>query len=182
MPAHETISEPKTKRKINLLKIVRECMDGCENYQQGAKVLLARAKKDPVLMSAIVEPFEYNACVDAIRRCMSEFRTRLLEEVHSKQGALSPEDGQSRVKALLHVNMLSIYDYPLPGGKKLGDATIDDLKVAKDFHNKSRRAHGNSARWYGRIARMLAESPASTVRERLTEEEVEKARVETEET
>jgi hypothetical protein len=47
------------------------------------------------------------------------------------------------------------YEYPLQGGKHLGDATRADLRSEIAWHRLLAQANGQKARWYGQLLKRL---------------------------
>ena len=81
---------------------------------------------------------------------------------------------EARITALMESTVKaigSIYNYPLQGGKKLGDAIKSDLEVETDWHDKMARTNGVRAEWFRMIAARLPNAKV-TVRKALTEVEI----------
>lgn len=65
----------------------------------------------------------------------------------------------------------SIYNYPLQGGKKLGDAIKSDLENEIAWHDKMAHVNGMRAEWFGMMAARLPNEKVK-VRKALTEAEI----------
>lgn len=174
-------AEPKTKATVNVMAKARDAMDGCNNYREGAAVLLSWAERDQALWNAIMEPFAMNACISAIQKAMATYRTRIVENIkHEAAKGLTAADEASRAKALLSVNYMSVMDFPLPGGRRLGDATMADLEEAIAFTSRLRSAYTVQEKWYRKVYEMMARDPTKRVSEVLTEDAVRAARLSSE--
>lgn len=62
------------------------------------------------------------------------------------------------------------YEFPLPGGKRIGDATVADLDAAIAFHTAQAAGHQSSIAAYSTVKTMLAKSGKATVREAIPDE------------
>ena len=81
---------------------------------------------------------------------------------------------QARRTALLESTMStigSIYNYPLQGGKKLGDARRSDMQVEISWHDSMAKANGVRADWFKMIVARLPDEKTA-VRMALTETEI----------
>ena len=81
---------------------------------------------------------------------------------------------QARRTALLESTMSSIgsiYNYPLQGGKKLGDARRADMQVEISWHDSMAKANRVRADWFKMIAARLPDEKTA-VRKALTETEI----------
>ena len=65
----------------------------------------------------------------------------------------------------------SIYNYPLQGGKKLGDAVRSDLENEIGWHDKMAQVNGMRAEWFSMMAARLPNDRIK-VRKALTETEI----------
>lgn len=112
------------------------------NASAATKLLESWAQNDPNLKDALITPLIRGACYDAIRAVFRVDRKRIWTTVdHSTD---SPGSSSRRVEHLASSNLMM---FPLPGGKRLKDATREDLLFASDFYTKQGRDMLTKARW-----------------------------------
>lgn len=101
-----------------------------------------RVRSNRALRDALTDPLIRDACYNAIRIVMRGERRAIW---HS--GSLTPEQNGNRVVALAAGISASLFDFILPGGKRLRDATGEEIAGAADFYDKQARDMAHKARW-----------------------------------
>ena len=81
-----------------------------------------------------------------------------------------------RVAALAEGNAAMLMDFPLPGGKRLGEATADEVRTAAEFYSKQAGNMAHKARWLSMIAARVKDK---TVKDALTEKKLRELQKET---
>lgn len=86
----------------------------------------------------------------------------------SYTSAPSSGSNKSGIKAMARRNW---YDWLLPGGKRLGDATRDDLRVAAQFWYEQAEANRRNGQFMDRLAQLVSDK--GTVAASLTQDQIE---------
>ena len=149
-------------------EIAQEIMEQAEGDVLTATELLeAFARQNVQVWQAVTESLLRTACYDACRAiCRGERRVIWNAPGYDAGG------GGERVKA----HSASLMDWPLPGGKKLRDATKKDLLDAAGFYSMQASQMAAVSTWLECIA---AKVKAKTVGETLTDTQLRKLRDDT---
>lgn len=112
------------------------------------------------LRDALTDPLISQACYDAIRQqCRGARRAIWTPPVHGKADLAS--DSVNRVTQLAAGTLLM---FPLPGGKRLGQANRDEISAAAEFYSRQSDDMATKARWLRLVAQSLpSDSKASDV-------------------
>lgn len=103
------------------------------------------------LRDQLLDPLVSTACYDAIRRvCHQERRQVWKAPVH--QPAVYRGSDAARVVQLAAGNLLM---FPLPGGKKLGEASRQEISDAAGFYAQQAGDMAHKARWLQLIAQSV---------------------------
>lgn len=129
---------------------------------EAAAALKAMMAEDAELYHEIMDPHVERAASEAIARKNGLLRTYLLNR---------PAATVDRVHALARANARSIMETPLGCGKRLGDATSDDLFEEAAAHQKLATGHAKKFLFFRDIAERL--QPGQTVRTAFSDLEVE---------
>lgn len=136
--------------EINLSAIAGECLRRADDYEAAAVALLAEARTDAEIYAKLLGPYEMRAALDAVRKAASAARDRvwnapvvMLER---------PAESAGRLDALVRMNSAMLLDFVLPGGKRLAEATTEDLRGAATFYGKLANDMAWKSRWLDRIA------------------------------
>lgn len=113
----------------------------------------------PYLFKMLMRPLVRQACYDLLRSiCRKERR-----EIWTAP-KLTAEGTQPTVKSLAIGTKNSLFNFPLPGGKRLGDALKCEVDEAATFYSLQANANAARARWLSAIAeRMPASKTVSSV-------------------
>ena len=114
-------------------------------------VLEKQVRGDRALRDTLTDPLISNACYDAIRRQCHVERRQVWAPPAEKLVATGVT-GAHRVVKLAAGNLLT---FPLPGGKKLGEATRDDVAEAASFYKSQSEDMGHKARWLQLIGQSI---------------------------
>lgn len=118
------------------------------------------ARDDMSVWQVLTENLLKSACYDACRGiCRSERRV-----IWHTTGSDKGGNGE-RVKS----HAATLMDFPLPGGKRLRDATKDDLIEAAGFYDRQAAQMASVAEWLTGIARKVR---GKTVGESMTEDQL----------
>lgn len=141
--------------------LIRRAYDGSPDVATATEKLEKWARKDKALYDYLTDPYLSQACYNAIRGlCRSERRLIYTAPNYTKGG------NGHRVE----IHGRSLLDFPLPGGKRLRDATRQDLLEAADFYRKQAADMASKAAWLEKISERVGKK---TVGEKLTSEQLE---------
>lgn len=121
---------------------IREAWQQCEgDVPAAAGKLYATLAKDSVLLGALLPRILQDWCREQIRHHLSTLRT----------ASLTPdlEQGGARLRSVI---AMSLFDFPLPGGKRLGSANREEIARAADEYGQSAQTLGHRARWLAKVA------------------------------
>lgn len=137
----------------------RSAMDRAKGDLTAAAVAMeAAVRQDAKLREALTEPLLAGACMDAVRRIMHERRRSIWSGpkdsgiVGRTPPAVDVAGQASRVAQLAAGTLLM---FPLPGGKRLAEATRDDVTKAAGFYDAQAKDMGVKARWLSLIAQSI---------------------------
>ena len=128
-----------------------------------AKELMLRiVMNEPHLYERFIMPLIKSAITQAVTGCSIKTRSQFWGQ---PQPDRAKADG-----ALLQVGVRNIFDWPLAGGKRLGDASKEVLEAEADYNLRTAETRARNARWYQMIAAKL--KAGQTVREKLKPEQL----------
>ncbi len=169
MSKRQASTAQKTEVKAETVShVAREALDSAGGDVRAATALMEkRVRSDRVLRDELTEPLISEACYVAVARELRRDRQRVwTPPVYS--GAGGEANGQrGRVEALASSNLMM---FPLPGGKVLGTATLEDVQKASAFYTEQGADMMHKGRWLGMIASRL--KPGVIVSKALTEAEL----------
>jgi hypothetical protein len=105
-------------------------------------LFVARVHRDRELRDVLTEPLLRTACYQAL---IQVHRSRRKAIWYSSQP--SAERETARVIALAGGTIASLLDFPLPGGKRLRDATGSEITAAAEFYHSQASDMALKARW-----------------------------------
>lgn len=132
------------------------------DVHKASTVLEKRVRKEPDLREALTEPLIASACFDAVRAVCRKQRRIVWSPPTSPASASA---GQDRV---VHLAAGTLMMFPLPGGKRLGDATREDVAAAGQFYAAQSADMAHKARWLQLVAQSLPDK--KKVRDVLSDE------------
>jgi len=134
--------------------------------------LEAMVRKDRGLRDALTEPLIAQACYDAVRRACHTDRKSVWKEP-TERLVKGRTTGSARVVHLAAGNLMM---FPLPGGKKLGEATRGEIGEAATFYEKQAGDMTVKARWLRLVAQSIPSG--KTARDALTDKRLRELQVE----
>lgn len=112
--------------------------------------LVARVRKDKALREAILDPLVEYACNQAVMREVRVNRGNVWVPPSPERLARMPD--AERVRALANGTLLM---FPLPGGKRLGEATREEVAEAARFYERQAGDMAHKARWLQLVAQSI---------------------------
>lgn len=157
---------------IGVVKLAREAVYECDGDRDAALVLLRKwIDDDRALFERLIDPLIDDALANAIRRVATDDRSSL------RLVAANPDKGAAGIVAMVERTLL---DFPMPRGKRLGDATPAEVSEAAEYYRARERFNRQEARWYelvfeamqggSRVEAVLSHDALARLR-RLAEEE-----------
>lgn len=150
-----------------------DALEECGNDMKLAtEALVSRVLSDPALFRVVMEPFVRDACAHAVRLCVKTQREASWRPGRGNLSVVRTEDaaGPARVAALVAGTVAGLMDFPLPGGKRLADATKGEVETASWSYRAQADDMSIKGRWLALIAKKL--SPNDVVRNVLTEDDL----------
>jgi hypothetical protein len=173
---------PEDTPRDRLLAIVADVLGRAQDLDAAVPMLLRALAKDRPARDAMLQPFENVAARAALRHRMHMQRAAIWNgagdgaERQARGGAresatdASPAASHARVHHLANAVAASLFDFPLPGGRRLAAATGAEVRAAAEVYRTRAADMGWKARWLDRIAASVPEDRA--VGEVLTAEQV----------
>lgn len=136
----------------------------------GQRAALREAmESDPAIYRAIMEPWLEQAIAKAIADAVAAKRRGQRAYLWHR-----PAQPDARVELLARTNGFTILDMRLPSGKRLGDATGEDLRAAVALYQDQSRAAQDKATFFAAIASRV--KPGKRVSDCLRASEIERLR------
>lgn len=151
------MSAAKKEERDAVSEAARDALSRANNdVQKAAKLLEEAVRSRPKLREAITDPLIVEACYDAVRA-----QTRVARKVIWNPP--SPSLPRSTPKAavleqasrVIHLASGTLLMFPLPGGKRLGDATRGEISEAAGFYERQGRDMADKARWLRLVAQSV---------------------------
>lgn len=144
-----------------LLSVAKEHLEAADgNVRVATETLMYQIKRDKKLLAQLTDPLLATACYTVITSlCRQERR-----KIWTMPTYTVNEQGK-RVAALAEGNIMS---WPLPGGKRLGEATREDIWFASDFYEKQGKDMLHKSRWLTLVGQSLPDN--TIVKDVLSEE------------
>lgn len=141
--------------------------DAGEDIKAATDLFEQRVRDDAALRDALTDPLIRGACYSAVTMVIRLDRKRVwTAPVYS--GANGETNNQAgRVEALAQSNLMM---FPLPGGKRLADATREEIAEASNYYLDRAKDARHKGAWLALIADRLPDGKA--VRDAMTEKEL----------
>lgn len=165
----ERINQPNNEaEEITISGVARGCFDKSGgDIQKAARLMVKEFRRDEKLLMLFSEHCIRLTCVEAVKTiCRSERRSTWLPPNYDAGG------NGARVLALAKSNSEMLLDFPLWGGKKLRDATKDDVAESAAKWTAQGKDMMSKGRWLSLVASRVPEK--KTVGQALTETELRK--------
>lgn len=148
---------------VGMAKLAAVSLEGCGGDWDKAFAALRRLLTDDrELYERLIDPIIDDKCWDAIRHAAHRQRKDLQREMATPTPLLplrpqqelphlrppNPDKGVPGIEAMV---ARKLYNYPLPGGKRLGDATPDDILKAGNYYRTLEATYRREARWFEMI-------------------------------
>ncbi len=141
------------------------------NVLEATAALTARAMSDQDFLAEHFEAVVRSACYQAVAACIRQQRRAVWSTIQP-----TSEERRAQVAALAAGVAYTLHDFPLPGGKRLGDATREEVVAAAELFGRQARDMAWKSRWLAHVAQSLP--PGRKVSEVLSAERLEELRQE----
>lgn len=126
-----------------IAKIVGEIWQQHDGDMPGAtSTLYGRVTQDQALLSAILPSMVMAWCRDRIGNHVGALRLAAMPSTVDAEQS-------SRLRSVI---AKTLFDYPLPGGKRLGDANASEIRDGATSYERTAADAAHKARWLKRVA------------------------------
>lgn len=130
--------------------------DANGDVQEAARMLEHAARSNSPLRDALVEPLIAGACWDAVRGQVRFKRAAIWHAPNVASGpAAKSEAVQAQTDRVVHLATGTLRMFPLPGGKRLGEATRQEIAEAAGFYERQAGDMAHKARWLQLVAQSV---------------------------
>lgn len=133
-----------TEHRAPLDTAVRMAWHGADSTEEAADRLLAHMRDDAALYNILMAPHERRIVMEAVGSYRRRERATIWHH--------DPRPDQ-RVAALARVNTQSLLDMRLPSGRRLGDATHDDVVAAAEDYKARAGWNMEKSRFFAKVAK-----------------------------
>lgn len=126
-----------------IVSFVREAWEHNEGNMSGAtEALFATISRDQAMLGYILPSVLKTWCREQVGDYVGRLRVM----------ALAPVENPSRGGRLRAVIGATLFDFPLPGGKRLGDANADEIRKGAASYGEAASDAAHKARWLAMVA------------------------------
>lgn len=166
----EEISEPKPASLGALAAEALAMTQG--DRSKAADYLIERLRDDPTVGTQIIDRALRIAANQAVAQILAYRRARILStHAQDRQGTEDRAMVRQQNDRVVILASSRLSEFPLPSGKRLSDATRDDLEAAAQTMQRGIIAVAQRANWLLSIARRMPEG--ALVRDVFTEDQLE---------
>lgn len=161
-----TVKDEKTTLRVHAVAALAQASD---DLRVATDLLAERAMADKKFLREHFAEVVRRACYDAVAACIRQER-----RVVWAMPQPTTEQRRAQVTAMAAGTVYTLHDFPLPGGKRLGDATREDVVKASEFFGTQARDMAWKSRWLNHVAQSLP--PDRRVADVLSAERLEELR------
>lgn len=142
---------PNLEPEVTLSSLAREHLAKNGNdTEKAVKTLMARLRKDAGLLRALIEAALRSAIQYQVEHSMRSKRAAII-----RAAGANPGPGRAGVIALAQGIAASYLDMPLANGRRLRDATRDEVTAQSDRYGAASRDMGHKSRFLRLIAQSV---------------------------
>lgn len=174
------------KRKINdddrqlIFDATDEALEKSGGEIKNAVILLEQnVRRCSDLYNAIVESGIKDLCYEAIRLRLMHLRQSIVKQTNTKDRALPSADrgfSDTGLSAVAAINLKSLMNFPVTGGKRLGDCTHAEVAESAQKYYAQGLTMMSRGKWLALIAQSI--SGNKLVKDVLTEDRLHELQVE----
>lgn len=134
----------------------RALKDADGNIDQAAAAFERAVRASPKLRELLTEPLIAGACREAVKAQVRENRSAIWSDRPARQPPpRRPTDPGIQASRVVQLAAGTLLMFPLPGGKRLGEATRDEIGAAATFYESQAGDMATKARWLRLVAQSL---------------------------
>lgn len=139
--------------RITIADVARKALeDAGGNVDKATEMFEAAVRQSRALRDQLTEPLIAEACRAAVRKEVREERRTVWVVPTAKPAQVDVKAQADRVVQLAAGTLAM---FPLPGGKRLGEATREEISTAAEFYGRQAADMGAKARWLRLIAQSV---------------------------
>ena len=157
-----TITEPRTppggnsEAALRIMQIARTCLSTTGNDVEEATAVMVEMLSDEDTLQAVIDDAIKLVCETAVGAAMRRERAQIVRA--TMRYALP--NGRQRAAAFVSSVSMSMLDFPLAGGQRLGAAVRSDVERQAALYEEHASDMSHKARWLRRIAERMPEGRA----------------------
>lgn len=168
-------SERRFIEDVTLASLVRAALDTFDgDADKASEYLFKKLLKDQSLLRQVIRSAigyaVYHKTQETVRKGRSEIVNLAYEAARMAGAKASKGPSRDDVEAKARIVVAGLLDFPLAGGKKLRDATREEIAAQADRYEKQIKDEAHKARWLRLIEPIVPEGELAG--EVLTEEQV----------
>jgi len=142
------------EEKPTLAQLAREAaVEADWNTNHASAVLFGRLSRDKALLQSVVQDAVYDAVHQHVEEAMRHRRVTLIRQVQAERQA--GVDRKGAALALANSIAASLFDFPLAGGVKLGDATGEQVAEAARRYSAQASDMSIKGAWLHTVAKRV---------------------------
>ncbi|WP_312595489.1 hypothetical protein [Brevundimonas sp.] len=145
----------------------RALADAGGDVREAARMLEIAARSTLPLRDALTDALVAGACWDAVNGQVRKERQRIWSAPRAVEAAPNRQS-QEQASRVVHLASGTLKMFPLPGGKRLGEATRSEIAAAAGFYERQAGDMAHKARWLQLVAQSVPEG--KTAGQALTDE------------
>lgn len=171
-PSDPRRAVPTTTERITAL--ARDCIANCSTSVEAKALFIEKLKRLPALRKEWTAALIDLAAESVIQECQKSARRSIITTVRATfaNGHDQRENSGAGMAAMLRNS--GIYNWPLPGGAPIGDATADQIEAARDHYAALAKTHTTRAAFMEAVGKVMRRKRAAKVRDALKPAELEK--------
>ena len=154
---------------MTITDLARWAMEQAEgNWEEAVRLAMKRLDNEPATREEVLRPL-----IEVAAKSLVQLETRMERRaLWAAERSLPPAELAPDAAAALHARAERLLmEYPLRGGKPLGDASRAEVRVEREFAETSSATLAQKARWFGMIERAL-KTDEDVVRQHITEKQL----------
>lgn len=170
--------QPNRRRRLTVVELAMAALDEAGNEAGAASILFDQVMDEPAYVREICALIIHRVAADTSHRRHAQSRARSTSTAshrHApdvtaeapKEPATRPGEAPKAARAMASVVGRTIFNFDLPGGVKLGEATSEIIIKAIGSYREQARTMTTRVRWLEKIAARI--KPGETVADSMDE-------------
>lgn len=143
--------------RVTIADVARKALgDANGNIDEAARMFEAAIRQSRSLRDQLTEPLIADACRVAVRKEVKDVRREVWTGSQSRAAGQSKPDAiKAQAGRVVQLAAGTLAMFPLPGGKRLGEASREEISTAAEFYGRQAADMGAKARWLRLIAQSV---------------------------